>query len=197
MKRRIEKRIFSAIDIELTAPLSISDGIQLAETRKRFVADEAGHPYIPGSTIAGALYRSIDGLEDLRKRNALWAYDSRFQDADKVARYVRYDSSIKGEVVPTGARATVFLQLIIRSGCTGAQEKMDRILQAMQDGQVALGAERSRGYGTFCVLNVRSRAFSRENVGEWLSFKRTQLDCYEQVEEPFFTEGARDETKQR
>ena len=72
--KRIIKKVFYAIDIELASPLNVSSGDSL-DTDKDVITNGSGELFIPGTSIAGALRNNIDkdsqikvfGGEDNRK----------------------------------------------------------------------------------------------------------------------------------
>lgn len=81
------------------------------------------------------------------------------------------------EAVDPGAVCDSYLLLTIREG--DARERfealIERALCGLKYGEIRLGANKNRGFGEMDILVAKKKAFSKENIEEWLDFDREEF----------------------
>ena len=186
----ITKRKVLYVQIQITSPLSVSSG-ENEWTDSDVLRDEEGQPFVTGSSLAGAMRaylgkkKNEEGLlgysgkdknqEDIGKMSSLFLSDLVFDgetvssvrdgvalDQNKTA---RSQSKFDIEIIEARAKAHFYMELTIREGDDEAE--MDRelgaILKGIQTGEIRLGSKKTRGFGEFRILSVKSREYGKEN----------------------------------
>lgn len=114
MGRLIEKKI-NKITFSLKSPLSIGSGVNI-ETDKDIIRDSEGHPYIPGSAIAGVCRSLIEnkGIYDEYEIKKYFGFvPNATEDSPKTeqidSKITFYDASLKEYKYTTSIRDSVSL----------------------------------------------------------------------------------------
>ena len=188
-KNPLVKKIVYHITVKLASPLCISKG-DGALTDNDVLVDGNGMPFIPGSSLAGAMraYVGLDksrdgifGYEDMKtnkgRMSPLFVSDLFFKEGT-VATAVRDGVALdvnktakKGakfdmEVVDTGAEGDFWLELNLRKADDAdvLQGQLDRIFAGWREKELRFGSKKTRGYGEIKLEKVRKKEFTAENI---------------------------------
>lgn len=203
MNRKIIKREYYAVLIELASPCSISNGEDYY-TDSDIMRNGSGEVFIPGTSIAGA-FRNNLGVDKNRdcmlgysqdkegKMSSLYFSDFYFDEDPVVS--VRDGVELSGEktvlnkfdmeIIESGAQGTLFLNYVLREKDDEQEfeNSISAFLQAVQNGSIRIGANKNRGFGRLNIKKVGSRTFDSHNVSEWRRFlaKEKDIDSYPMV----------------
>lgn len=195
--KKVVNYIQYALQLRVRSPLCVSDGLDDA-TDCDVQKELEGNPFIPGTSLAGALrsyleecadeHDDIDRLfgynrEPQRFTSRIQVSDLRFEDGVKLITRdgirLEHKLAVKGakfgmEAVDTGAVCKGFLVLKLREGDERERFEalVEQALAGLMYGEIRLGANKNRGYGEFDVLKAKKKVFSRDNIAEWLNFDR-------------------------
>lgn len=191
--KKIELRKYYAARIELSSPLSISNG-QDYHTDSDVLRNGAGELFVPGTSLAGAFRNYISSAKnepgimgyskgEKGKMSSLYISDLYFdQDSTKVTvrdgvklteeKIADAKGKFDMEIIETGAKGTIFINYLLREG-----EEMDEfehaiqdILQDIQSGTIRLGANKNRGFGRLKIWEIYQREFRKTEADEWIKF---------------------------
>uniref|UniRef100_A0A7C4LNP0 CRISPR type III-associated protein domain-containing protein n=1 Tax=Schlesneria paludicola TaxID=360056 RepID=A0A7C4LNP0_9PLAN len=176
MARNIYSRLHLCGTLVTQSPLHVGGYGEEVDTDLPLARDGAGQLYIPGTSLAGALRELAERLFGESVIDELWGYqredrghasfvvveDAEIENSDKVvveirdhvgidreygaaAEHIKYDRAI----LPRGTKITLGVSVDVAK-----QEKRDQTLamlaalqQALKDGEVRLGAAKTRGLG--------------------------------------------------
>ncbi len=188
-KNRVVKKILYYIDVECASPICVSNGEE-GLTDCDVLRDYEGNPFISGSSLAGAM-RNYQGWqkdqeclfgfsckeESRGKMSSVYISDLTFFK-DIIATTVRDGvklndwkvSETEGkydlEAVDTGEKGRFVIEAVIRKDAEeqNIRERIGEVLSGMDNGEIRLGAKKSRGFGELRVTAIRSREYSKENI---------------------------------
>lgn len=200
MKNLIRKRCYYAAEIILHSPLSISSGMN-EYTDSDVLVNGEGEPFVPGTSLAGAMRgylgadKKTDGLfgfsdgEDGRM-SPLSVSDLYFVPDHKAVVSVRDGVQLDGqkhvqnkfdmEIVETGAKGILYLNYTVREKDKEADYGMElaNIFQAIQNGEIRIGANKNRGFGRLKIKTIHERIFEYKgeqepfDIMEWIAFRK-------------------------
>lgn len=189
MKAVLKRQVFY-IQIQLESPLNVASG-EDEWTDADILRDFEGNPFVPGSSLAGAM-RSYVGERENEwnlfgysaddtngKMSPLFISDLIFDgasvmgirdgvslDENKVARAgSKYDM----EILETGLKGHFYLELVIREGDdeTEMLNALSEVFGGIQQGEIRLGRKKTRGFGVFKIKKLVTRTYGRENYLEY------------------------------
>lgn len=193
MMNDVVKKVVFYIDMILEFPLSISGGSGEI-TDHDVIRDYDGNPFIPGSSLAGAMRAylqktkqedcifgfSMDDFQQVTgKMSSVYVSDLIFADGvrttirDSVALSAG-KTAISGnkfdmEVIDSGAKGRFILEWVVR-----AQDKesdMKKQLQTVFAGwnrkEIRLGSKKMRGYGELKILSIKMKEYTKANIEEY------------------------------
>ena len=201
----IEKLVWH-VKFRIEEPLCVSGGTDAA-TDMDVIKDFDGHPFVPGSSAAGAFKHYLEecgentsllggGSGDDSRMSPLLISDLRFEadgdmiderDGVKLENKRAVDGSkFDMEIVKIGTTGTLELELNIREKDKDSREiewkdQVLRILGAVNAGDIRLGARKTRGFGRLSVTEVWKKAFSKDNVESWLEYMPGNTDGFTSV----------------
>lgn len=191
---KIVKRKYYALEVQLQSPLSVSSGLDYY-TDSDVIRDKAGRAFMPGSSIAGALRHNLkikspadeekafvgyadekDGKMSSLFISDLYLSEDNISVRDGIAldddKQVIKENKFDFEIVETGARGTMYFEIVIRDEKEEAlfDKNMDRLFQEIQNGSIRFGANKNRGLGRLHIGKIHEMEFSADSVNEWLAF---------------------------
>ena len=189
MKTVLKRQVFY-IQIQLESPLNVASG-EDAWTDADILRDFEGKPFVPGSSLAGAMRSYVGERENewnlfgysaddtQGKMSSLFISDLTFAEdtvmgvrdgvglnENKVAKAgSKYDM----EILENGLKGHFYLELVIREG--DDEERMtstlSSVFRGIQRGEIRLGQKKTRGFGAFKILKLAVRRYGRENYLEY------------------------------
>lgn len=191
MSNAVVKKIVYSVEVELVSPLCISQG-DGSLTDDDVIVNGEGLPFIPGSSLAGAMRSYLDagkeeecifGYEDMHKNvgrmSSLFVSDLFFQDqvqtkirdGVKLGKNKAAESQGKYdmEVVDTGAKGHFFMEVVIRKNDNQAdfEAQLDKVFTGWLTKEIRLGRKKSRGYGEVRLVAVEKKEFDASNILEY------------------------------
>lgn len=176
---RIIKRKVIYVQVQLTAPLSVSSG-ENEWTDSDVLRDKAGTPFVTGSSLAGAMraylgkkkneagmmgYSGKDkNQEDIGKMSSLFVSDLSFDEEttagvrDGVAlnqnKTAKSQSKFDIEMIEAGAKAHFYMELVVREGDDESEmmQEIANIFNGIQSGEIRIGSKKTRGFGKFQLI---------------------------------------------
>lgn len=178
MKNKVVKKIVRKIDIEFISPVCVSNG-EDEFTDADVMVDYYGKPFIPGSSLAGAMrdYLRLEygiGSEN-GDMSAFYISDLNFdgEPSRSVRDGIRLDENkqtIEGakydmEVIDAGAKGTFYMELVIRENSDENKylNQWRTILSGFHNQDIRLGMKKTRGYGECDLTSVYEIEYSNEN----------------------------------
>lgn len=214
MSNKVIKKIVYLLEATLASPLCVSNGEDLL-TDKDVIKDASGRPFIPGSSLAGAMRgylgkaadkKCIFGYEKMNTTGEMSSvYISDFQFVGETIPLTIRDgialsdekTTISGakydmEVIDTGAEGFFYLEMVIRSKDDESDMlyQMSKILAGWKQEDIRIGAKKTRGYGELKLTSVRMKTFDRTNILEYANVYN-----YEDREDVFIENSILDELK--
>lgn len=206
MKNTITDRIYLSMQIQLESPLCVASGETLL-TDHDIIRDFDGKPFIPGTTIAGAMRSYLEGGDsrilfgysenEQSRMSSIYISDVQLKniEGNDVSTQTRDGVSLKNkiavtnkkyemEVVDTGAVGMLYLEFIIREKNSltidELKEQIKKIIFGLVSGEIRFGHRKNRGYGTIKVLNVWSHHFvvGKHSVEDWIEFNPKDVNDY-------------------
>ncbi|MBR2046580.1 MAG: hypothetical protein IJ958_10700 [Agathobacter sp.] len=191
-KNKITKRIVYSVELTLDAPLCVSSG-EKNYTDTDVQRDFDGNPFVPGTSIAGAIRNyfenvkgdvAVFGTEGSDSRmSSIYFSDFKFvttpkvdiRDGVKLENKVAKDTGkYDMEIIDTSAKGILEIEVIQRENdtVTGDQKEnmIKEALTAIHSGDVRFGANKNRGFGKMLVVAVKRGEFTAENKADWLSY---------------------------
>jgi CRISPR/Cas system CSM-associated protein Csm3 (group 7 of RAMP superfamily) len=156
-------------------------GTSLAGALRSYVSDRLSGYSSPEDSRVSELFGGQRGDED-GSQSPLMVFDSLAGQAEievrdgvaldaargTAAEHLKFDR----EVLPAGMRFPVRLELVVTEPSREAEE-LDLLAVALagfQQGDIPIGAQRSRGFGACRVSSWRVRRFDLSNQGGWLAW---------------------------
>ena len=190
---RIVKREVLYIQVKLTSPLSVSSG-ENEWSDSDVLRDAEGNPYVSGSSIAGAMraYLNFEKNEDCfmgfsgqgygtadGRMSSLFISDMTFDGTHSadIRDFVSLDenktakagSKFDMEIIEAGARAHFYMELTVRENDDADEmhRNIGRFFCGVTSGEIRLGSKKTRGFGEFEILAVKSRTYDNSNFPEY------------------------------
>lgn len=208
MKNTITDRIYLSMQIRLESPLCVASGETLL-TDHDIIRDFDGKPFIPGTTIAGAMRsyleeevsRNLFGYSENEQSmmSSIFISDVYLKNAEEkdVFTQTRDGVSLKNkiaitnrkyemEVVDTGAVGMLYLEFILREKNSltidELKEQIKKIIFGLVSGEIRFGHRKNRGYGKVKLLNIWSNHFvtGKHSVADWIEFNPKDVKCYKE-----------------
>ena len=121
------------------------------------------------------------------------------RDGVKLSDHKKVKNKFNMEIVETGARGTIFLNFIVRESegrqKEGEQEEEKKenretreeeeqrfekaaaeLILRLQSGTIRIGSKRTRGFGRLEIVKIYKREFSKDNLTDFISFKKNFRD---------------------
>lgn len=194
MSNVIKKRIYYAIDVELTSPINISSG-DSELTDSDLIRNGNGEFFVPGTSIAGALFarlsdddKKIAGYTtgEYGKMSSLFVSDLYFnsdcissvRDGVKLTSEKKVDNKFDMQVLETGAKGTIYINYIIREMDDDKEALIKVLITDIEKGFVRFGSNKNRGYGKMHVLKIYRQVFDQSNIRSLLEFDNKNTENY-------------------
>ncbi len=188
--KTVIKRLVFYIQIQLESPLNVASG-EDEWTDADILRDFDGNPFVPGSSLAGAM-RSYIGEKDNEwelfgyskddiegKMSPLFISDLVF-DQEPVTgvrdgvglnekKVAKDGCKFDMEILETGLKGHFYLELVVRGG--DREEEMKKqittVFQGIQQGEICLGRKKTRGFGAFKITRLSVRSYGKDNYLEY------------------------------
>ena len=176
--RAILKKIVYRVELKFVSPVNVSSGHE-GMTDSDVIRDYEGKPFIPGTSIAGALRDYASMKEDVfgsEKMSSLIISDLTFIK-DPIINYrdsvalddnktsidgAKFDfEALEGE----STNGYFYMELTLREDDDEASylKTMDEIVSGIQHHEIRLGSNKTRGYGIVEISKLQKRGFTKEN----------------------------------
>ena len=184
--KTVIKRLVFYIQIQLESPLNVASG-EDEWTDADILLDFDGNPFVPGSSLAGAM-RSYIGEKDNEwelfgfskddiegKMSPLLISDLVFDQEPVIGvrdgvglnekKVVKDGCKFDMEILETGLKGHFYLELVVREG--DLEEEMKKqlaiVFQGIQQGEIRLGRKKTRGFGAFKITRLSVRSYGKDN----------------------------------
>lgn len=199
MSNQVLKKIVRKIDLEFMSPVCVSNG-EDEFTDADVMVDYEGNPFIPGSSLAGAMrdYLQLkDGIGS-KDGNMSSFYISDLIFDGEVSRSVRdgirldeNKQTIEGakydmEVIDAGAKGTFYMELIIRERNQASDDlkNWNTVLSGFHNQDIRLGMKKTRGYGECELLSVCEKVYTAQNIHEYVdAYKKESYQNLKDIKE--------------
>lgn len=198
MTNRIRKRTVFYISARISSPICISNGEGIL-TDQDVIRDYDGNPFIPGSSLTGAMRsylgvlqdeKCIFGYSDMEKNvgemSSVFVSDFTFDTPtilkirDGVAlseeKTAKTGAKFDMEVIETGAEGHFFMELVIRERDNEPEmlKQLQKVFGGWKKQEIRLGAKKTRGYGELEILSIRNKTFTKDNILEYTDVYRME-----------------------
>ena len=189
MKAVLKRQVFY-VQIQLESPLNVASG-EDEWTDADVLRDFEGNPFVPGTSLAGAMRSYIWERENewnlfgysadntRGKMSPLFISDLTFDEVpvwgirdgvglneNKVAKAgCKYDM----EILETGLKGHFYLELVIREEDdeTMMKRELSTVFYGIQQGEIRLGRKKTRGFGAIKIVKLASKIYDQENYLEY------------------------------
>lgn len=188
MNSILKRKVFF-IQIQFVSPLSISSGAG-ERTDADVLRDFEGNPFIPGSSLAGAMRAYLkkrnqpcmmgySSSSDLGKMSSLYISDLIFDEnivsgirdgvklnENKVSvKEGKYDR----EILEAKVKGHIYMELVIRQDDNEVQmeKELSDVFQGINAGEIRLGSRKTRGFGVFKITTLLVRTYTKDNYLEY------------------------------
>lgn len=188
MANQVLKKSVYYIYATLASPLALSMGDGTL-TDQDVLRNFEGEPFVPGSSIAGAMraYIEKDKTEDCifgfgtdkGKMSSAFVSDflfegvvsTRVRDSVKLrdGKVAETGAKFDMEVIDTGAKGYFTLELITRERDNPEmmEKQIKKIFLGWQKNEIRLGSKKTRGYGEVRINDVLLKEYTKENILEY------------------------------
>lgn len=191
----VVKRIVYRIELLFVSPVNVSSGLE-GTTDSDVLRDYDGHPFISGSSIAGAFRAYVQSKnngndifgfanDEDGKMSPVFISDLKFNKSetdirDSVAldenKITKEGAKFDFEVIQGNSKGYFYIELTIREK---DNEKLlvgtlNEIFNGIHLKEIRLGSNKTRGYGIIDVDQIKKREFTKNN---FLDYK----DCYREL----------------
>lgn len=195
MANQVLKKSVYYIYATLASPLALSMGDGTL-TDQDVLRNFEGEPFVPGSSIAGAMraYIEKDKTEDCifgfgtdkGKMSSAFVSDflfegvvsTRVRDSVKLrdGKIAETGAKFDMEVIDTGAKGYFTLELITRERDNPEmmEKQIKKIFLGWQKNEIRLGSKKTRGYGEIQINDVFLKEYTKENI---LEYKEAYLNA--------------------
>ena len=189
MSAILKRKVFF-IQIRLKSPLNVSSG-EAEWTDADILKDDSGSPFVPGSSLAGAMRAYLekeknqscfmgyaaDGSEG--KMSSLFLSDLILDTGIEwgIRDGVKLDenkAAVSGskydmEILEAGAEGHFFAELVIRENDNEHQmdQELAEICHGIQQGEIRLGSKKTRGFGKFEIISFAEQTYGKSNYLEY------------------------------
>lgn len=191
ISNKILSRTYYEIRIRLISPCSIGNGkIEYSNTDADIVKNGKGECFIPGTSLAGAFRNYVDknknepstfGFSDGEdgRMSSIFVSDVCFDGRTKTSIRDRIcltdekevDNKFDIEVIEPGAKGSIRIETIKRENDSfNPDRSIERVIVAMQKGEIRFGAVKNRGFGRVEVETVSEVVFDPNSRGEWIKY---------------------------
>lgn len=198
----VVKRIVYRIELLFVSPVNVSSGLE-GTTDSDVLRDYDGHPFISGSSIAGAFRAYVQSKnngndifgfanDEDGKMSPVFISDLKFNKSetdirDSVAlddnKITKEGAKFDFEVLQGNSKGYFYIELTIRE--KDNEELLVSALNEIFNGihlkEIRLGSNKTRGYGIIDIDQIKKREFTKNN---FLDYK----DCYR---EPFWKKNVK------
>ena len=199
----VVKRIVYRIELLFVSPVNVSSGLE-GTTDSDVLRDYDGHPFISGSSIAGAFRAYVQSKnngndifgfanDEDGKMSPVFISDLKFNKSetdirDSVAlddnKITKEGAKFDFEVLQGNSKGYFYIELTIREKdneelLVGA---LNEIFNGIHLKEIRLGSNKTRGYGIIDIDQIKKREFTKNN---FLDYK----DCYR---EPFWKKNVKE-----
>lgn len=198
----VVKRIVYRVELLFVSPISVSSGYE-GMTDSDVLRDYDGHPFISGSSIAGAFRAYVQSKnngndifgfanDEDGKMSPVFISDLKFNKSetdirDSVAlddnKITKEGAKFDFEVLQGNSKGYFYIELTIRE--KDNEELLVGTLNEIFNGihlkEIRLGSNKTRGYGIIDIDQIKKREFTKNN---FLDYK----DCYR---EPFWKKNVK------
>lgn len=198
----VVKRIVYRIELLFVSPVNVSSGLE-GTTDSDVLRDYDGHPFISGSSIAGAFRAYVQSKnngndifgfanDEDGKMSPVFISDLKFNKSetdirDSVAldenKITKEGAKFDFEVLQGNSKGYFYIELTIRE--KDNEELLVSTLNEIFNGihlkEIRLGSNKTRGYGIIDIDQIKKREFTKNN---FLDYK----DCYR---EPFWKKNVK------
>lgn len=198
----VVKRIVYRIELLFVSPVNVSSGLE-GTTDSDVLRDYDGHPFISGSSIAGAFRAYVQSKnngndifgfanDEDGKMSPVFISDLKFNKSetdirDSVAlddnKITKEGAKFDFEVLQGNSKGYFYIELTIRE--KDNEELLVGTLNEIFNGihlkEIRLGSNKTRGYGIIDIDQIKKREFTKNN---FLDYK----DCYR---EPFWKKNVK------
>ena len=198
----VVKRIVYRIELLFVSPVNVSSGLE-GTTDSDVLRDYDGHPFISGSSIAGAFRAYVQSKnngndifgfanDEDGKMSPVFISDLKFNKSetdirDSVAlddnKITKEGAKFDFEVLQGNSKGYFYIELTIRE--KDNEELLVSTLNEIFNGihlkEIRLGNNKTRGYGIIDIDQIKKREFTKNN---FLDYK----DCYR---EPFWKKNVK------
>ena len=198
----VVKRIVYRVELLFVSPISVSSGYE-GMTDSDVLRDYDGHPFISGSSIAGAFRAYVQSKnngndifgfanDEDGKMSPVFISDLKFNKSetdirDSVAlddnKITKEGAKFDFEVLQGNSKGYFYIELTIRE--KDNEELLVSTLNEIFNGihlkEIRLGSNKTRGYGIIDIDQIKKREFTKNN---FLDYK----DCYR---EPFWKKNVK------
>ena len=184
MSNRVLKKIVRKIDVEFISPVCVSNG-EDEFTDSDVMVDYDNNPFIPGSSLAGAMRDYLQlgfGIgSDNGDMSSFFISDLNFygQPSLSVRNGIRLDENkqtIEGakydmEVIDAGAKGAFYMELVVREKDDEAKyiNQWNTILSGFHNQDIRLGTKKTRGYGECEILSICEMVYTTKNIEEYVN----------------------------
>ncbi|MBM7839104.1 CRISPR/Cas system CSM-associated protein Csm3 (group 7 of RAMP superfamily) [Alkalihalobacillus xiaoxiensis] len=198
MTNKIKQRTYLFLKGKLASPLLSGSG-ETNETKNDVVVDAFNHPFVPGSSLAGAFRHQLEQIFVLDKNEI----DSLFGNKERQSRLIVHSMKINNEkitirdgvelsedklakekalyhyqVIETGASWEIRLEWVIRDendekNTNKEKALINGILEGIDSGHFRIGAKTNRGFGKLTLKSVQIEEFNyekKEDAKRWLTW---------------------------
>lgn len=198
----VVRRIVYRIELLFVSPVNVSSGLE-GTTDSDVLRDYDGHPFISGSSIAGAFRAYVQSKnngndifgfanDEDGKMSPVFISDLKFNKSetdirDSVAldenKITKEGAKFDFEVIQGNSKGYFYIELTIREKdneelLVGA---LNEIFNGIHLKEIRLGSNKTRGYGIIDIDQIKKREFTKNN---FLDYK----DCYR---EPFWKKNVK------
>lgn len=191
----VVKRIVYRIELLFVSPVNVSSGLE-GTTDSDVLRDYDGHPFISGSSIAGAFRAYVQSKnngndifgfanDEDGKMSPVFISDLKFNKSetdirDSVAlddnKITKEGAKFDFEVLQGNSKGYFYIELTIREKdneelLVGA---LNEIFNGIHLKEIRLGSNKTRGYGIIDIDQIKKREFTKNN---FLDYK----DCYREL----------------
>jgi len=203
----ISKKIAFLFKLGLVTPLCVSSG-EAQWTDCDVQRDYFGTPFVPGTSLAGAMrgyleltgsQREADSLFGADKISSLQISDGHFNknndnNGSSVQTVVRDGVKLKNRIAVDGAKfdmeaveagvGMTFSMLLTIRNETSLLATLKKIIYGLDSGDIRLGAKKNRGFGQIAIKSLYVREFDfsqKDDVEKWLGFQLDNPSQYDKV----------------
>ncbi len=190
-KNPVVKRIYYFVKIRLASPISVH-GSENYYTDGDVLVNGNGEPFIPGSSIAGALrgYLAKDSKDNCvygfsageeGRMSSVFISDLYFDEEAKAKVGIRDRVALEAgktvqnkfdlQMIETGSTGTMRFEYVKRENDKfDFEDEFVNLIYGIEQGDIRFGADKTRGFGRMKVVKIAVESFDRDSLEEWQKF---------------------------